>query len=80
MITCFLCELDMLRVFLAEYRTLSSKHTDTIVAHLRHCLLQHSAAQQILLDRVEGDKSPATNDETSLNINPNADRDTQMEC
>ena len=38
MITCFLDELDMLRVFLAENGTLSSKHTDTIVAHLRHCL------------------------------------------
>ena len=68
MIGCFLDELDILRVFLAENGTLSSKQTDTIVAHLRHCLLQDSVVQQVLLDMVEGDKCPATNEETSLHF------------
>ena len=47
-------ELDILRVCLAKNRTLTSKHAEIIIGHLRHCLVRESMAQQILKDRVDG--------------------------
>ena len=58
-------ELDILRVFLAKNGTLSSKHADIIIGHLRHCLVQDSVAQHILLEKVDGVNWLATDVKTS---------------
>ena len=78
-IACLIEELEMLRSFLAENGTLSSSHTDVIVAHMQHCLVQDTVAQHILKDRVDGCNIPATDTETTLNIDANVGRDTLME-
>ena len=75
MLVCLLDELDILKVFLAKNGTLSSKHTDIIIGHLRHCLAQDSVAQQTLKDSIDKCHVLATNVEASLNIDFNVGRD-----
>ena len=74
-IVCLLEELNIPRVFLAKNGTLSSKHTDIIIGHWRHCFVQDSVVQHILLDRVDGGNLLATDVKTSLNIDSNVGRD-----
>jgi hypothetical protein len=59
---------DMLRVFLAATGTLSSKHADIMLGHLRHCLLQDSVALQMLRNMIEGCNALNEGVDSLLNI------------